>query len=337
MAGESFGWAKRNPAPRSMRATDGRLIGWGMATATYPGYMFPASARVRLLPDGRAVVGSATHDLGTGAWTIFTQISASALGLPVDKVKFQLGDTRLPAAPVAGGSNSTASVSQAIMNATAKLRAQLLEVAMVDANSPLRGVPAERLIFRNSRLVDSSDPSRGHDLAELIARAQPKDLEAVASSAPGEERQKYAFHSFGCHFVEVMVDEPIGRCRVTRVTSAIDNGRIINHKTARSQVLGGVTMGLGMALLEATEYGADGRPINDNLADYAVCVNADVPQIDVHLIDQPDPYINALGCRGIGEIGIVGVAAAVANAIFHATGKRIRELPITSDKLLAGA
>jgi xanthine dehydrogenase YagR molybdenum-binding subunit len=333
-AGESFGWAKRNAEPRSMRTEDGRLIGWGMATATYPGYVFPASARARLLPDGRGVVSSATHDLGTGAWTIFTQISADALGLPVEKVKFQLGDSNFPAAPVAGGSNSTASVSQAILNAAAKLRSQLREVALRDAKSPLQNVPVERVVLMNGRLADRGDPSRGHEVMELIKRAQPADLEATGSNTPGEERKKYAFHSFGCHFVEVLVDEPLGRCRVMRVSSAIDNGRIINQKTARSQVLGGVTMGIGMALMEATEYGADGRPINDNLADYAVCVNADIHEINVHLIDKPDPYINALGCRGIGEIGIVGVAAAVANAVYHATGKRIRELPITSDKLM---
>ncbi|MGN6370291.1 MAG: xanthine dehydrogenase family protein molybdopterin-binding subunit [Phycisphaerae bacterium] len=337
IAAQQFGWAKRSAAPRSMRGADGRLIGWGMATATYPGYMFPASARVRLLPDGRAVVASATHDLGTGAWTIFTQVAAAALGLPVEKVKFQLGDSRLPPAPVAGGSNSTASVSEAILKAAEKLRARLRKIALVDANSPLKGVPADRVVFQDGRLVDRDDPARGHSLAELILRAQPADLEAVASNGAGEEQKKYSFHSFGCHFVEVMIDEPIGRCRVTRVFSAIDNGRVINHKTARSQVIGGVTMGLGMALMEATEYGADGRPINDNLADYAVCVNADVPQIGVHLLDKPDPHINALGCRGIGEIAIVGVAAAVANAIFHATGKRLRELPITSDKLMATA
>jgi xanthine dehydrogenase YagR molybdenum-binding subunit len=335
IAAESFGWSKRNPAPRSMRDAYGRLIGWGMATATYPGYVFPASAKVRLTSDGRALVSSATHDLGTGAWTVFTQVAADALGLPLDRVKFELGDTVLPPAPVAGGSNSTASVSQAILVAAASLRTKLLALAARDPASPLAGLSADNVIFTNGTLADASNPRHGVDLRELIQHARVPAVEAEGSSAPGDEQTKFAFQSHGCHFIEVTIDEPLARVRVTRVVSAIDNGRVINRKTARSQVVGGVVMGIGMALLEATEYDQrSGRPVNDSLADYPVCTNADIGSIDVHLIDVPDPHINTLGCRGIGEIAIVGVAAAVANAVYHATGKRIRELPITPDKLL---
>jgi xanthine dehydrogenase YagR molybdenum-binding subunit len=333
VAGDAFGWSKRNPEPRSMRDADGRLLGWGMATATYPGYMFPASARVRLLPDGRAFVSSATHDLGTGAWTAFSQISADILGLPLSRVKFQLGDSTLPPAPVAGGSNTTASVGQAIFNAAQKLKGQLFELALTRPNAPLQGLKADDVHFINGRLASKNDSHRGHDLRELISAGRPHELEATAMAVPGKERTQYAFQSFGCHFVEVTIDESLGRIRVSRAVTAIDNGRVINAKTARSQILGGVTMGIGMALMEETHF-HNGRAINDNLADYAVCTNADVHTLDVHFIDKPDPRINALGCRGIGEIGIVGVAAAVANAVYHATGRRIRELPITSDKLL---
>lgn len=334
IAAEKFAWAKRNPEPRSMRDPDGRLVGYGMATATYPGYMFPASARIRLMPDGRAVVTSATHDLGTGAYTAFTQIAADALGLPPERVKFELGDSSLPPAPVAGGSNSTASVGQAIVAATATLRGKLAQMATADPRSLLNGVPPDRIALGGGELFDEQDKSKREKLEKVIGRNGKTPIEADGSSAPGEERKKYAFQSFGCHFVEVKVDEPLARVRVTRVVSAIDNGRVINRKTGRSQILGGVIMGVGMALMEETVFNPDGRPINANLADYAVCVNPDIHDIDVHFIDRPDPYINAMGARGIGEIAIVGVAAAVANAVYHATGKRVRELPITPDKLL---
>jgi xanthine dehydrogenase YagR molybdenum-binding subunit len=333
IAADNFGWSKRNPEPRSMRDDNGHLLGWGMATATYPGNMWPASARVRLLPDGRAFVSSATHDLGTGAWTAFTQISADILGLPISRIKFQLGDSTLPAAPVAGGSNSTASVSQAIFKAAEALKSNLLKLAYAKPKSPLQGLKADEVHFINGHLASKTDPHRGHDLRELIPAAKPAELEATATALPGIERTQYAFQSFGCHFVEVTIDEPLGRIHVTRVVTAVDNGRVINQKTARSQILGGVTMGIGMALMEETHL-RNGRVINDNLADYAVCTNADIHNLDVHFIDKPDPHINAMGCRGIGEIGIVGVAAAVANAVQHATGKRIRELPITPDKIL---
>jgi xanthine dehydrogenase YagR molybdenum-binding subunit len=356
LASEKFGWSKRNPEPRSMRADDGRLIGWGMATATYPGYSFGAAARIKLIADNgevRCIGSCACHDLGTGAYTAFTQITADTVGLPADKVKFLLGDTTLPYGPVAGGSNTTASVSQAIVDAGDAIKEAM--VKLVRDGDAISGLYSSDTVLRGGKLVSKDDPSKSVSLVELIQRGGRESIEA--QSAPpgnlmpggkpgpktdkggedyGANRRKYEFQSFGCHFVEVRVDEPIARVRVTRVVSAMDVGRVINPKTARSQVMGGVIMGIGMALMEGTEYdSASGLPINASLADYPVCVNADIHSIEPHFVDFPDVHMNAMGCRGVGEIGITGAAAAVANAIYHATGKRVRDLPITPDKLLA--
>ncbi|HEY3203688.1 MAG TPA: xanthine dehydrogenase family protein molybdopterin-binding subunit, partial [Thermoanaerobaculia bacterium] len=311
---EKFGWKRRSREPRSMREGD-LLVGWGMATATYPGYRFSSSAKVRISSDGNARVTAATHDLGTGAYTVFTQVAADALGLPVERVTFELGDTNFPAAPVAGGSNSTASVSEAILEAAAAAKSKLAALASSDPKSL------------------SLTPER---ISELLSRAGLPSVEAEASVSLDEEKSKaFAFQSFGAQFCEVKIDPLLPRVRVTRFVSVIDNGRVLNPRTSRSQVMGGVTMGIGMALMEHTAYDPrTGRPVTDNFADYAIPVNADVGSIEVELIDRPDPQINTLGCRGIGEIGITGVAAAIANAVYHATGRRVRELPITPDKLL---
>jgi xanthine dehydrogenase YagR molybdenum-binding subunit len=343
---EKFGWSKRDAKPRSMRDDQGRLIGWGMATATYPAYRFPAMARLRLLPDGsggvRVIASSATHDLGTGAYTVFTQLAAEAVGLPVEKVKFELGDSNLPKAPVAGGSNSTASVGHALALAGEALKAKL--VRFIPKGSPLTGMKPAQLVLDNGTLASFEDPSKSETLVSLLRASGQAAIEADSASkgqiGHGAEDYegnvgKYAFQSFGAHFVEVAFDEPISRLRVNRVVSVIDNGRVVNPKTGRSQIMGGVIMGIGMALMEETVYSAvTGRLVNNNLADYAVCVNPDIHSIDVNFINKPDPHFNAFGGRGIGEIGITGVAAAVANAVYHATGKRIRDLPITMDKLI---
>jgi xanthine dehydrogenase YagR molybdenum-binding subunit len=316
---------------------DGKLlVGWGMATATYPGYRFPASAKVRLTADGQAVVTSATHELGTGAYTVFTQTAADALGLPVAKVRFELGDSRLPPAPVAGGSNSTASVSQAVVEAAAAARAKLVRMAVADKKSPLHGLAEDRVTAADGRLSAAGEPARGETYADLLGRNGNAAVEGEASTRLPEEKQKgFAFQSFGAQFCEVKVDEALGRVRVTRWVGAFDNGRVLNPKTCRSQALGGIIMGIGAALMEHTVYDPrTGRPVTDNLADYAVPVHADAPAVEAYFIDKPDPHINALGCRGIGEMAVTGVAAAVANAAYHATGKRVRDLPITPDKLL---
>jgi xanthine dehydrogenase YagR molybdenum-binding subunit len=306
---EKFGWKKRSRESRSMK-DGGLLVGWGMATALYPGNRRPASARIRLSADGRALVQAATQDLGTGSYTVFTQVAADALGLPVEQVTFELGDTDFPEAPVSGGSNTAASVSEAILQAAAALKEKLLGV--------------------------TGGAVRSHSFTDLLAQAKLPSVEAEATVKMEDEKTKaYSIHSFGAQFCEVKIDPLLPRVQVTRWVSVIDGGKILNPKLGRSQVLGGVTMGIGMALMEHTAYDPrTGRPVTDNFADYAIPVNADVPEIEVELLDHPDPVINTLGCRGIGEIGITGVAAAIANAVYHATGRRVRDLPITPDKLL---
>jgi xanthine dehydrogenase YagR molybdenum-binding subunit len=284
LGADRFGWRERPKKPRARREGD-ELIGWGVASATYPGMRAPASARV-FVENGKYVVETATHDLGTGMYSIMAQVAADALRVPVEQVECRLGDSSFPSAPVAGGSMSTASVAPAVQAACLKLR------------------------------------ESGGDFAE-------------ASAAPGDEANRYSFHSFGAQFVEVRVDEALGRVRVSRALGVFDCGKILNPKTARSQMLGGIVFGIGMALMEEGTFDPrTGRVLNDNLADYRVPVNADVGAVDVLFVEEPDYVFNPLGARGIGEIGITGVAAAVANAVFHATGKRIRDLPIVPEKLL---
>ena len=352
LGAERSGWYDRNPAPASTRSADGKLlVGSGMATATYPALRFPATARIRLYADGggavRAIGASATQDLGTGAYTVFTQMTAALTGLPIDRVKFELGDSDLPAASVSGGSSSTASVGQALADASLVLRATLLKLA----GDGLAGLRPDQVRLDGDRLI--GDDGRSVPVGPLIAKAGRAYVQGV--SAPlgidnqravgnpggggGEDynanRRKFAFQSFGAHFVEVAIDPQLPRVRVTRVVSVMDVGRVVNPRLARSQILGGVVMGLGMALMEETAYDArTGRPVTDSLADYPVCTHADVGDIDVTFVDEPDRHFNAVGCRGAGEIGITGVAAAVANAVHHATGRRVRDLPITPDKLV---
>ncbi|HEX3557288.1 MAG TPA: xanthine dehydrogenase family protein molybdopterin-binding subunit [Thermoanaerobaculia bacterium] len=332
---EKFGWSQRNPKPGATKDGD-LLVGWGMATAIYPGNRRPASARIRISPDGRALVQAATQDLGTGSYTIFTQVAADALGLPVERVTFELGDSDFPESPGSGGSNTAASVSEAILQAAAALKAKLADVAASDPESPLAGLRPEQMTMTDGRLAVAANPSRGLTYSELLSRSRRPSIEAEAQVKPEDEKTKqYSIHSFGAQFCEVKIDPLLPRVQVTRWVSAIDVGRVLNPRLSRSQVMGGVTMGIGMALMEHTVYDPrTGRPVTDNFADYAIPVNADVPVVEVEFTDQSDPVINTLGCRGIGEIGITGVAAAVANAVYHATGKRVRELPITPDKLL---
>jgi xanthine dehydrogenase YagR molybdenum-binding subunit len=309
---ETFGWSKRSLKPRSMKDGD-LLVGWGMATALYPGNRRPASARIRYSADGRALVQAATQDLGTGSYTVFTQVAADALGLPVERITFELGDSDFPEAPVSGGSNTAASVSEAVLQAAAALKAKLAGAAAA---------------------AGAADPSL--PLADLLARSGLPAVEAQADVKLEDEKTKpYSIHSWGAQFCEVKIDPLLPRVQVTRWVSVIDVGRILNPKMSRSQVMGGVTMGIGMALMEETVYDRrTGLPVTDSFQDYLIPVNADVPPVEVELLDHPDPVINTLGCRGVGEIGITGVAAAIANAVFHATGRRVRDLPITPDKLL---
>jgi len=337
VAGEKFGWAKRNPEPRSMR--DGKLlVGWGMATATYPGMRSPGAARVRILQDGSASVTSATQDMGGGTYTTMAQIVADVTGIPVEKISSDLGDSHMPPAPVSGGSMTTASVLPAVKKAAEEALKKLVDAAISDEKSPLHGKKQEEVTAANGRIfAKGSSPESGISYGKVLEGQKLAAVEGESSLHPGDERQKYAFHSFGAQFVEVKVDPEIAKVTVSRVASAFDVGRIINLKTARSQAYSGIIMGIGMTLMEHTIYDKrDGSIVNSNLADYAVPVNADIHSIDVSFIDKPDPYIDdqGIGARGVGEITVTGLAAALANAVYHATGRRIRELPITPNKLL---
>ena len=307
LGAEKFGWSKRNHEPRSMKDGD-LLVGWGVATATYPAHAGKAQVHIQLKTDGTALVRCAAHDLGTGQWTSLTQISADAIGLPVEKVKFELGDSSLPLGPVAGGSQTTATVGSAIANAADELKKKLNEIG--------------------------ADPSKPETFRQAIQRAGMASVEADGKFE-FKENEKIGFQSFGAQFCEVKIDPELPLVRVTRWVSVMDCGRVVNLKTGRSQILGGVVMGIGMALEEETVYDPPtGLPATRNLADYHVPVHADINNIDVHFVGEPDYAFNPMGARGMGEIGITGAAAAVANAVFHATGKRVRDLPITLDKLM---
>lgn len=330
---ERFGWGRRSPAPGSMR--DGRwLVGWGMASATYPAHRSAASARARILPDGSAVVQSGTHDLGTGTYTVMAQIAADSLGLPLAKVRFELGDTSLPEAPVSGGSQSVASVAPAVQAASLAAREKLVALAVADPQSPLYGASAGEIVIDQGWLARRSAPERQESVAAQLTR-HGAGVEATSESRPGAEAHAFAMHAFGAVFAEVKVDPDLGIITVPRVVGAYGVGRLMNRKTGHSQLMGGIVWGIGSALLEKTELDSrTGRAVNGNLAEYHVPVNADIGSIEVIVVDETDPHINALGAKGIGEIGMVGMAAAIANAVYHATGKRIRDLPITLDKLL---
>ena len=333
-AAAKFGWAKRKPEPRSMREGS-RLIGWGMATATYPTHVRDASALARLLPDGSLLVQAGSQDIGTGTYTIMAQIAADALSLPVDRVTFELGDTEMPETPTSGGSMTAATVGSAVRRACESLRRKVIELALADAKSPLHGTKADDLLVENGRIALKSDPKKGDDYGALLTRNGLKNLEEKAETKSGEGDEKYAKRSFGASFVEVQVDADLGSVRVTRAVGAWAAGRILNEKTARSQFYGGMVWAIGMALEEEMRFDPGrARVVNADLAEYHVPVNADVPALDVIMVEEEDPHVNLIGAKGIGEIGITGLAPAIANAVYHATGKRIRELPITLDKLL---
>ena len=336
MGSERFGWAKRSFEPRSMR--DGKdLIGWGMATGVWEAQQQKCSAMARLTPDGRLVVGSATADIGTGTYTIMTQLAAEALGLPVEDVTMKLGDSDLPESPIEGGSWTAASVGSAVTAACQAVKARLVKLARGLDYSPLANADVDHVVFADGRISLKSDPARFVTLKDALRANGYQAIEEQASAKPGMiSNMRYSRYTHSAIFVEVRVDEDLRVPRVMRVVSAIAAGRIINPKTARSQILGGVVMGVGMALTEETMPDHRlGRFMNHNLAEYHVPVNADIRDIEVIFVPEDDPEINELGIKGLGEIGIVGTAAAVANAIFHATGKRVRDLPITIDKIMA--
>ncbi len=361
-------WGKRNPQPGSMR--EGKyLVGYGMATATYPANRSASSAKAILFADGHAEIMCATQDIGTGTYTVMTQAAADALGLPIEKVIVKLGDSEYPKGANSGGSQVTASVGPAIRAASLGLVSKIVEMAVADAKSPLHGQKEPAIVAQNGGIYLRSKPETGEQYTDILKRQGLQDLQAqaatkvstrqqteanpaTAGSAEAEiekesksnqavqqdeklDRKPFSFHSFGAHFVKVLVDPDLGTVRVEKVVGVMDIGTVMNLKTATNQIMGGMIFGIGMALMEETHYDPNrGRPVTRDLANYLVPVNADMPDFQIEFINKPDTIISPIGARGIGEIGITGITAAINNAIYHATGKRIRNLPVTPDKLL---
>jgi xanthine dehydrogenase YagR molybdenum-binding subunit len=332
---ERFGWSRRGAEPRSMR--DGRwLVGYGVAGVTYPWYQAPCEARASVRSDGSGYVRSAAVDIGTGTYTVMTQLSAELLGLGLDRVRFDLGDSDMPVAPQAGGSGLTGALGNAVHAACQNLLRGFLDLVRDDADSPLRGSTLEEVTVSDGHIDRVDDPSQGEGYSDILTRHALEELSADGRSTPPDPQDlgMAVAGSFGAKFVEVRVDADLGRLKVARVVSAVDGGRILNEKTARSQLIGGAVGGIGQAIFEETITDAHtGRIANASFGDYLVSVNADIPDIDVVFVGEPD-RATAVGTKGVGEIGLVGMAAAIANGVYHATGKRIRSLPITLDRLL---
>jgi xanthine dehydrogenase YagR molybdenum-binding subunit len=331
---ERFGWSKRKPEPRSMR--EGReLVGYGMATGIWEAMQMPTSARALLAPDGTLEIHCATADIGTGTYTILTQIGAEMLGLPLEKVKVKIGDSGLPAAPVEGGSWTAASAGAAVMEACDGIRKELLKRAGKVKNAPLKDAELADVTMAGGEIRMRGDPSRTMSLTDVLLGLNEPIKSEVTSTPDQKVLERYSHYAHSVVFAEVRLDEELGMLRVERVVSAVAAGRILNPKTARSQIMGAVVGGIGMALHEESVIDHRyGHFINHNFAEYHVPVNADVHDIEVIFVNEREPHLNSLGVKGIGEIGIVGTAAAIVNAVFHATGVRVRDLPITIDKLL---
>jgi xanthine dehydrogenase YagR molybdenum-binding subunit len=333
-AAEKFGWSKRNPEPRSMR--DGNLlVGWGMATAIWGAFQMPASLRITLKSDGTALVQSAASDIGPGTYTVITMIAAEYLGLPMEKVKFELGRSDFPTAPHQGGSWTTASVGSAAVGAAKAIQKKIVELANKNANSPFKEATADQLQFENGKVSLKSNPAQTLSYSEILRGNNLPEIVETYEAKPSPEREKYGTGTHGAQFAEVKVDPDLGTVRVTRIVEATACGKVMNLKTSHSQEMGGAVWGIGMALHEATEVDHRyGRMTNASLADYHVPVNADIFKIETDFVEEDDKIVNELGVKGMGEVGMIGIPAAIANAVFHATGRRIRDLPITPDKLL---
>jgi xanthine dehydrogenase YagR molybdenum-binding subunit len=339
---EKFGWAKRNAAIGSMRK-DGDsdvILGWGVAGASWGAGRGPCQASVALLNDGTARVSCGTQDVGTGTYTVFAQVVSDRTGISVDRIRVVLGDSSLVPGPTSGGSTATATVLPAIADATDNATKAAIATATSAAGSPFHGKPADSLSFTEGRIHIKTQPATsGVPYEQILKQAQVQAANGEGNSGgigADPKARNYSTHSFGAQFVEVEWDPGIARLRVSRVVSVIDGGRIINRKTAANQILGAVVMGVGMGLLEETLYTPQtGQPLNSNFADYMVATNADSPRIDVHFLDHPDPILGEYGARGIGEIGLAGVAPAITAAVYHATGIRVRNLPIRIEDLIS--
>jgi xanthine dehydrogenase YagR molybdenum-binding subunit len=312
------------------------ILGWGMATCTWPASRHAAEVRVRLLADGTARASCATQDIGTGTYTIFAEVVSDKTGLPVDKIQVVLGDSALPPGPISGGSSATSTVLPAIVEATQKAVDAVIQVAVRTPNSPFQNADAQTLKMTEGRIhAQDKSPDTGVPFQDILALRNLVGLDGHAKTDADPNMKKFSTHSFGAHFCEISFDPGIARLRITRWLTVMDGGRMINAKTARNQILGGVVMGIGMGLFEATIYDTrNGHPINNNFADYIVPVNADVPEMDCIFLDYPDTVLNEYGARGIGEIGLTGVASALTSAVYHATGVRVRDLPIHIEQLL---
>jgi xanthine dehydrogenase YagR molybdenum-binding subunit len=328
---EAFGWSKRNHKPGSMREGSD-LVGWGMATGVWEALQVPITVRIVLTANGHAEVACATSDIGTGTYTIMAQVAADMLGLPIESISIRLGDSSLPQSPVEGGSWIATSVANGIVATADAIRTDLLGIAGGMPGSPLANLGVGDVALVDGKLASKRDASRAVAIADVMRHGALDRIEKELTTNPTNDQTR-ANNTHSAVFAEVKVDEQIGVIRVTRVVSAVAAGRILNPKTAGSQILGGVVWGIGMALHEETLIDHRfGRIMNANIAEYHVPVHADVHDIKVIFVDEPDES-NPMGLKGVGEIGIVGVAAAVANAVYHATGKRVRDLPITLDKL----
>ncbi|MGB5184207.1 MAG: xanthine dehydrogenase family protein molybdopterin-binding subunit [Xanthobacteraceae bacterium] len=337
---ERFGWERRPLAPRQMRDRDGLLVGWGMGTATFPAFMFAAQAKAVLRRDGSGVMETGAHDMGQGAWTALAQIAADGLGLHLDQLEFRSGNSDLPDAGIAGGSSHTATAGMAIYDAGANVITRLADLATNDQRSSLYGAGNAGVIARGGRLFRRDDTSRSESYADILGRAGLDQIEGrgtsgAANPMEAHAQSDYAMHAHGAVFAEVKVDPDLGQTRVTRLVGAFAAGRIINPRMVRSQFYGGMIWGVSFALHEQAIMDRHcGRAMNANLAEYRIPVNADVPSVEAILVDEHDPHVNALGIKGVGEMGITGTAGAVANAVWHATGIRVRKFPITLDCLI---
>jgi xanthine dehydrogenase YagR molybdenum-binding subunit len=307
-----------------------------MATATYPAYRAASSAVVRIRPDGSAFVGSATHEIGTGTYTVLAQIAAETLGIDLVNIEVKTGDTDLPPAIYSGGSLTVASVGPAVMIAGEKSKQQVIQMAIADHESPLYGVDPNEVAARSGTLYVKSLRAKRESYSQILKRHGGRTIEAVVEAKPESGIDAYSTHSFGAVFAEVAVDPDFCTVHVRRFIGVYDVGRLMNRKTGLNQLAGGVVWGISMALFEETKLDTRyGRVINADLAEYHVPVNADIGELDIVVLDIPDMKFNPLGARGIGELGITGAVAAVTNAVYHATGKRVRNLPVTVDKILA--
>jgi xanthine dehydrogenase YagR molybdenum-binding subunit len=330
----TFGWDRRNPTPGATREAD-QLVGMGMAAAAYHTIRSQCAAIAKVSADGTAEVQSGTSDMGPGTYTSMTQVAADALGMPLSRVRFALGDSKFPPAPPHSGSQTMASVGSAVFTAANMLRDRFIRTAVTDPGSPLNALRPENVAVADGRMFATAEPERGETYQDLLRRRGWLNLDSEQTWTPDDADKRYSMYAYGAVFAEVVVDALLATVRIRRIYACYDAGRVINPKLAHSQAIGGMVGGIGMALLEGTQLDhRDGRIINANMSDYLVPVNADVPALDATFLPAEDKIADPIGAKGLGELVIVGVPAAIANAVFNATGKRVTDLPVTVEKLL---